>query len=85
MEKKISYLKKRAQNTPDEGAFIRWHLKYFLSRNGFKNVKVIPFDLLHPATPKKFTKQVIKLSNILEKIPVIKEISGSLIVYGEKI
>ena len=85
MEKKISYLKKRAQNTPAEGAFIRWHLKYFLSRNGFKNVKVIPFDLLHPATPKKFTKQVIKLSNILEKIPVIKEISGSLIVYGEKI
>lgn len=84
LEKKVPYLKKQAQNTPDEVAFVRWHLKYFLSCNGFKNVKIIPFDFLHPATPKKLTKQVIKISNFLEKVPLVKEISGSLIVYGEK-
>jgi hypothetical protein len=51
---------------------------------GFKNVNIFPYDFLHPITPKFLIPAVYKMSLLLEKIPLIKEIAGSVIIYGEK-
>ncbi len=64
----------------DETAFLRWSLKRILLETGFENVKIIPFDWLHPATPEKLVPFIQRLGLAVEKIPVFREFSGSLLI-----
>jgi len=84
LEKKVRFIGKWLQNSPDETAFVRWKLRGLLRDEGFSNVNVIPFDFLHPAIPKSVLPVAIGFTRALERIPLVKEISGSLIVKAEK-
>jgi len=64
----------------DETAFLRWRLKRILLGTGFENVKIIPFDWLHPATPEKLVPLIQKFGHSIEKIPVFREFAGSLLI-----
>ncbi|GAI28836.1 unnamed protein product, partial [marine sediment metagenome] len=65
-------------------AICRWRMIRILKEIGFKNVKVFPYDFLHPATPVFIINFIETFGKKLEKIPLIKEIAGSVIIYGEK-
>jgi len=81
---KVHYLREKMEYSPDEIAFKRWDLVEMLKKSGYKNIQVRNYDFLHPLTPKKYVKLLMKLSDVLEKIPLAKEISGSLLIYAEK-
>lgn len=84
LQKNIPWIKKIMGDSPDETAFFRWRLEKILKDIGYKNIKVKNFDFLHPMLP-DFLVDFIKIPLvILEKLPVIKEISGSLLIYAEK-
>jgi len=85
IQKNIPFLRKLAGDTDYERAFFRWPLAKILKTNGFKNIAIKPFDWLHPFTPAPLTPSVEKIGNVLEKIPLIKEFSGSLLIYAENI
>jgi len=70
--------------SPDEIAFVRWHLKKDLEEAGMIKVEITPFDWLHPSTPEKLISQVISLGQICEKIPILNEFSGSLLIRAER-
>lgn len=84
IQKHVHWLGKFLDNSPDEAAFYRWQIKENLIKAGFNDVVVENFDFLHPLFPKFSTTIVNKISRLLEKIPLIKEISGSLIIHGKK-
>jgi ubiquinone/menaquinone biosynthesis C-methylase UbiE len=84
LQKNIPYLKKKLGDSPDETAFIKRKLKKVLIDNGFKDIEITNFDFLHPSTPRNMISLVRKLSNVFEKIPVLKEISGSLYIQAKK-
>jgi SAM-dependent methyltransferase len=84
VQKNVKIIGKLLDNSPDETAFVRWKLERNLLLLGWKNVRVRNFDFLHPLFPRVLTNLVNFLSRLLEKIPIIKEISGSLIIYAEK-
>lgn len=84
LQKNIPLLKEWLGDSPDETAFFKWQIKKDLSRVGFKNISVEPFDFLHPAMPDFLAKSFSKAGILLEKIPLIKEIAGSLFIYAEK-
>jgi SAM-dependent methyltransferase len=70
--------------SPDETAFVRWKLSGQLRSVGFSSVKITPFDWLHPAVPELLIPFVKTLGYALEKIPVIREFSGSLCITARK-
>lgn len=80
----IPFLRKRMEFSPSERAFYRWDIEKKFNSAGFRNVEVNNYDFLHPNTPYKLIPFVKNLSDILEKIPLIKEISGSLYIVGVK-
>ena len=80
IQKNVPFIKKLAGDSPDETAFFRWSLKNKLSQNGFTEVVVENFDFLHPATPKFMLSYASSLCAKMERIPIIKEISGSLVI-----
>ncbi len=69
---------------PSETAFTRWWIRDRLIEAGFVDVKVAPFDFLHPLTPKILIPLVDRIGRLLEKIPVIREFAGSLYIRARK-
>ncbi len=84
LQKNIPYIKERMGDSPDETAVVRFSFKTKMKRAGFSNCKVFPYDFLHPATSVSMIPFVNSLGLFVEKIPLLKEIAGSVIIYGEK-
>lgn len=83
IERKIKPIGKMLYNSPDEIAFFRWSVKKLLKKLGFEKIFIKPFDFLHPLTPDFLNTVVNKIGLDVEKIPIIKEISGSLLITAE--
>lgn len=80
----LYYLRKKMEFSPDETALLRWNLTAMLKRIGFRKVVVKNYDFLFPLIPPSWIGVVSKMSNVLEVVPVVKEISGSLSIYAIK-
>ena len=65
--------------------FTRWQWQAILEATGFKEVVIKPISFDSPHTPMFLVKPTLLISNILERIPVIKEFAGTLLIIGQKI
>ena len=86
LQKNVKFIK-RIQilgETEGETAFFKWQIRNLLKIMAFKEISIIPFDFLHPWTPKFLIPFVKKLGFCLEKTPLLKEIAGSLLIYAVK-
>jgi ubiquinone/menaquinone biosynthesis C-methylase UbiE len=70
--------------SPDEMAFSRFRARAALERQGFSEIRVDPFDFLHPATPPAWLGGVARLGALLETVPLLREIAGSLLIQARK-
>jgi 2-polyprenyl-3-methyl-5-hydroxy-6-metoxy-1,4-benzoquinol methylase len=84
IQKNIKWIKRRMGDLPHETAFFSWRLGATLQRIGFNEVSIYPFDFLHPLTPPLMIDTVDKLGRYLEKVPIVREIAGSLLISAEK-
>ena len=84
IQKNIPFIKKWLGDSPDETAIVRWSFKKKMMDHGFKNVNIFPYDFLHPSVMKALIPIVDSIGKTVEKIPVLKEIAGSVIIYAEK-
>lgn len=84
VEKNIHFIGRLLDNSDDETAFFRWKLAGLLRRTGFADVMVKPYDFLHPGIPERMIPWAKKIEQFLESTPILREISGSLIVYAVK-
>lgn len=84
VEKNIKPIGRWLQNSPDETAFFRWSLARALRRAGFAQVEVRPFDFLHPALPSLLMRPADRLGRLLERLPLVREITGSLLIVARK-
>ena len=84
IQKNIPFIKKWLGDSPDETAIIRWNFAKLMQSKGFTNVHIKPYDFLHPITPEPLIGLVNTIGQTLEKIPLLREIAGSVIIYGEK-
>lgn len=84
IQKNVPAVKRRLGDSPDESAFIRWSLQRRLSRAGFQQIEIIPFDFLHPKVPSGWIRAVQAMEKLLEKTPLISELAGSLFIRAVK-
>ncbi|MDY7035586.1 MAG: class I SAM-dependent methyltransferase [Thermodesulfobacteriota bacterium] len=63
-----------------ETALIRWKFRNLLLEAGFEDVKITPFDWLHPSTPFPLIQLISVIGRSLEKIPGFREFAGSLYI-----
>lgn len=80
----ILWFRSRMEFSPDETALMRWPIDKMLKDIGFKDVEVRNYDFLHPLTPNPLIGFVEGVGSLLERIPLVKEISGSLIIWARK-
>jgi len=84
IQKNIPFIKRIMGDSPDETAFIRWKLKNVLKNVGFKDIKIFPYDFLHPSVSESLIGIVKSIGFVTEKTPLLREIAGSLIIYAKK-
>lgn len=84
IQKNVSWVKRTLGDSPDETAFFRWPLRRLLKQTRFHNVRIDPFDFLHPKTPGFLVNRLNGLGPVLEKVPVISEFAGSLYIRAVK-
>jgi ubiquinone/menaquinone biosynthesis C-methylase UbiE len=70
--------------SPDEMAFSRFRAARALREAGFAQIAVRPFDFLHPATPPRAMDAVEGLGRMLEAIPLVREVAGSMVITARK-
>ncbi len=70
--------------SPDESAFIRWPLRRVLEGSGFAEITITPFDWLHPATRPAWIPRVERFGRMIERVPVLREFSGSLLIRARR-
>jgi hypothetical protein len=59
-------------------------LRRLLERSGFRDVRITPFDLLHPSVPEKWIPFVERFGYAIENTPLLREIAGSLYIRATK-
>jgi len=86
LERKLPFLRSRFWYiSPDETAFVRWSLAALLKKHGFQDVRIVPFDWVHPATPAHLIQVMSVLGRCLECIPILREFSGSLYIHASRL
>jgi ubiquinone/menaquinone biosynthesis C-methylase UbiE len=83
-QKNIPAIKKRLGDSPNETAFFRWLLQRRLERAGFRRVQIQPFDFLHPRLSPAWIPRFQAFATLLEHVPLISEIAGSLYIRAIK-
>jgi dolichol-phosphate mannosyltransferase len=54
------------------------------SQQGFVNVEVIPYDIIHPLLPKRVITAVQRAAFVFEHTPLIRHLCGTLYLWGRK-
>jgi SAM-dependent methyltransferase len=84
LERNVRWIGERLDNSPGETAFVRWRVRRVLTDLGVENVHARPFDFLYPLTPAPLIGVIERLGRVLERIPGVAEIAGSLLISGRK-
>jgi SAM-dependent methyltransferase len=70
--------------SPDERAFSRFGAAAALRDAGLGGEAVLPFDFLHPATPEALCEATSRVGRFLERVPLVREVAGSLLLVGRR-
>jgi 2-polyprenyl-3-methyl-5-hydroxy-6-metoxy-1,4-benzoquinol methylase len=84
IERNIPAVRKALHVSPDETAIIRFKLKKILEDLGFVDVNIRNVDWLHPLTPESLVPLISNIGLVLEKIPIIREFSGSVLIRAKR-
>ena len=51
------------------------------SHQGFTHAEIVPYDIVHPLTPRRLIRAVQSLAFILEHAPVVRDLCGTLYIW----
>jgi ubiquinone/menaquinone biosynthesis C-methylase UbiE len=84
LTKNVPAIKRFLGDTPHETAFIAPRLRRRIERRDLRVQRVAPFDFLHPAVPALAVPLVQRLEAQLERLPLVAQIAGSLLVVASR-
>ena len=84
VQKNIPWTKRKLGDSPDETAFFRRPLGRLLEQIGYSDIRIDPFDFLHPKPPTPLIDRVNQFGRFLEKMPIVSEFGGSLYIRAAK-
>jgi len=82
--KNVGFLKRWYGDLPHETAFVRWSIAREVASRGFGRVRVVPYDFLVPVTPRVLVPLAARAAVLLERTPLLREVTGSLLILAEK-
>jgi SAM-dependent methyltransferase len=78
------WIGKRMGNAPCQIGLRKYQLMKTASQQGFTDIDVIPYDIVHPRTPPFLVHRLQSLAFIAEHMPLMKEFCGTLYIWARK-
>ena len=73
-----------AGNAPSQIGMRKYRLLRETSAQGFTNVEIIPYDILHARTPRRMIPAVQSAAYMMERLPAVRELCGTLYIWARK-
>jgi SAM-dependent methyltransferase len=80
----VPALGRRAGHTEAQIGMRKFRLLQETSRQGFTEIEVIPYDIVHPRTPERLIPALQETAYVLERLPVVRELCGTLYIWARK-
>jgi dolichol-phosphate mannosyltransferase len=80
----IRMLRRASGQAPCQVALRRFNLMRIASHQGFTHVDVIPYDIIHPRTPRRLISFIQSKAFVFEQLPLIRELCGTLYIWSKK-
>jgi len=84
MKTHVRPIGRRLGNAECQIGMRRYELMKVASYQGFTNLEIIPYDIVHPRTPQSAVQMLQACAFILEHTPLIKELCGTLYIWAKK-
>lgn len=62
----------------------KYRLMQEASRQGFTDIEIIPYDIVHPRTPRRLIPAIQETAFVLEHVPGLREACGTLYIWAKK-
>jgi dolichol-phosphate mannosyltransferase len=62
----------------------RYPMMKAASHQGFTHLEILPFDIIHPLTPRRLIYLLQSVAFIFEHAPLVRELCGTLYIWGKK-
>ncbi|MBZ5583225.1 MAG: glycosyltransferase [Acidobacteriia bacterium] len=73
-----------AGNAPCQVGMRRYKLMKAASRQGFTEIDIVPYDIIHPLTPRRMVNALQSLAFVVEHAPLLREVCGTLYIWARK-
>ena len=80
----IPALGRWAGNAPCQIGMRKYHLMRIASNHGFCHIETVPYDIIHPRTPKFLIRWLQSAAIVFEHTPILRELCGTLYISARK-
>jgi dolichol-phosphate mannosyltransferase len=80
----IRALRKASGQAPCQVGLRKFKLMQVASHQGFTHVDVIPYDIIHPRTPRSLISFIQSKAYVFEQVPLMRELCGTLYIWSKK-
>ena len=80
----VPWLSVKMGNAPCQIGLRKYRLMKMASRQGFTEIDIIPYDIIHPRTPRSLVDGLQSIAFVAEHAPVLREICGTLYIRAKK-
>ena len=77
-------LGRRAGNARCQVGMRKYRLMKTASHQGFTDIEIIPYDIVHPRTPEHLVSTIQQTAFVLEHVPGLREACGTLYIWAKK-
>jgi dolichol-phosphate mannosyltransferase len=71
-------------NAPCQVGIRRYPMMKAASHQGLTHLEILPFDIIHPLTPRRLVYLLQSVAFIFEHAPLVRELCGTLYIWGKK-
>jgi dolichol-phosphate mannosyltransferase len=80
----IPWIGRKTGNASCQIGLRKYKLMKMASRQGFTEIDVIPYDIIHPRTPRSLVHGLQSVAFIAEHTPIVREMCGTLYIRARK-
>lgn len=84
MKNSIPWLGRKMGNAACQIGMRKYRLMKLASRQGFTDIDAVPYDIIHPRTPRAFVHGLQSVAFMAEHAPLLRELCGTLYIRASK-
>lgn len=84
LKNSVSWIGRKAGHAECQIGMRKYELMKIASQQGFTEIDILPYDIIHPLTPRALVHALQSSAFVLEHAPLLRELCGTLSIWAKK-